>query len=137
MKIVLMVAAGVAVGLTVVVAVLVQILVQLAPVLAVVALAVLVLHLVRWRGRGHAHQAQSWAPPYHTVPAQVPAAAPGSAALPSSQSDPIEELHLRWGPPVAEGLDAAWAITPHGAGKQVRRARAGSRPSGAVRGRRP
>ncbi len=137
MKIMLMVAAGVAVGLTVVVAVLVQILVQLAPILAVVALAVLVLHLVRRHGRGHAHHAEPWAPPYPTVPLQSPAVAPFTAALPSAQSNPIEELHLRWGPPVAADLDAAPAITPHGAGKQVRRARAGSRPSGAGRGRRP
>jgi hypothetical protein len=134
-KILLMAAAGVAVGLTVVVAVLVQILVQLAPVLAVVALAVLVLHLVRRHGRGRTFHAEPWAP-YPAVPLQAPAPAPGAAALPSAQSDPFEGLHLRWGPPASEDLDATPAITPHGAGP-VRRARAGNRPSRAVRSRRP
>jgi hypothetical protein len=135
-KIALMVAAGVAVGLTVVVAVLVQILVQLAPVLAVVALAVLALRLFRRRGGERAVHAEPWAP-YPAVSPQAPVAAPVAAALPSVQKDPFEELHLRWGPPVSEHLDAAPAWSPHGAGTPVRRGRAGSRPSHTVRGRRP
>ncbi|BBY96382.1 hypothetical protein MGALJ_60510 (plasmid) [Mycobacterium gallinarum] len=136
MKIVLTVAAGVAVGLTVVVAVLVQILVQLAPLLAVVALAALVLRLVRRRSSGRAFRTEPWAP-YPTVPTQAPAAAPVTAALPSAESAPVEELHLRWGTPAVEDLDAIPTIAARGAGTQVRHARAGSRPSRAARGRRP
>lgn len=132
MKIVLMVAAGVAVGLTVVVAVLVQILVQLAPVLAVVALAALVLHVLRRRGRGRVTPAAQWAP----YPAVSPQPAPTAAALPRAEIDPAEDLHLRWGPPETEDLDVAPAMT-HAAATHVRRARAGNRPSRAVRGRRP
>lgn len=133
MKIVLMVAAGVAVGLTVVVAVLVQILVQLAPVLAVVALAALALHVLRRRGRSGVAPAAQWAP----YPAVPPQPAPTAAALPHAEINPAEELHLRWGPPeTEEDLDVAPAMT-HAAGTHVRRPRAGNRPSGAVRGRRP
>lgn len=133
MKMLLMVAAGVAVGLTVAVAVLVQIIVQLAPVLVVAALAALVLHLLRRRGRGRLSPTQPWAP-HPVVPAQ---AAPAAVGLPSAESDPVEGLHLRWGPPACEDLDAAPAITPHAVGTPVRRPHAGSRPPRAVRGRRP
>lgn len=133
MKIVLMVAAGVAVGLTVVVAVLVQALVQLAPVLAVVALAAVVLHVLRRRGRSRVAPAAQWAP----YPAVPPQPAPTAAALPRAEIDPAEELHLRWGPPETEDLDVAPAAVTHAAGTHVRRARAGSRPSRAIRGRRP
>lgn len=136
MKIVLMVAAGVAVGLTVVVAVLVQVLMQLAPVLAVVALAVLVLRLVLRRGSDRGVRDQTWGP--HPVPAQPPAAAPFTPALPSSASDPMQELHLQWGPPAHENLDAIPipASAPR-AGTQIRRPRAGNRPSRVGRGHRP
>lgn len=133
MKILLIAAAGVAVGLTVVAAVLVQILVQLAPVLAVVAFAALVLHVLRRHGRSRVAPGAQWAP----YPAVLPQPATTASALPRGVIDPAEELHLRWGPPETEDLDVAPAMTPYAAGTHVRRARAGNRPSRAVRGRRP
>jgi len=138
-KTMLMVAAGVVVGFTVVIAVLVQILVQLAPVLVAVAVAVLVLHLVRNRRPRQNVQvlpAAPWTPP-HVAPAG-PAAipAPRAAALPTAAA-PVEDLYLRWGPSATESLDSVPAFTPRAALPPGRRARAGSRPTGNDRGRRP
>lgn len=142
MKTVLMVAAGVVVGFTVVIAVLVQILVQLAPILVAVAAAVLVLRLVRSR-RPRQNDVQvlppraaPWTPTYVAPTPQAPVPAPRAAALPTSAA-PVEDLYLRWGTSESEDLDSVRAFTPRAALPQGRRARAGSRPTGNDRGRRP
>ncbi|WP_428994937.1 hypothetical protein [Mycolicibacterium chubuense] len=134
----LMVAAGVVVGFTVVIAVLVQLLVQLAPVLVAAAVAVLVLHLVRNRRPRQNVQvlpAASWVPP-HVAPApQAPIPAPRATALPTAA--PVEDLHLRWGPSESVSPDSVPVFTPRAALTPGRRHRAGSRPTGSDRGRRP
>lgn len=139
MKIVLMVAAGVAAGLTVVIAVLVQILVQLTPVLVAFAISVLVLHLVRGRrSRPNVHVLPAAPyPPHHFAPAaQAAIPAPRTAPVPTAGA-PVEDLYLRWGPSGSEGSDAGPAFRPAAAWTPARRARAGSRPTGVDRGRRP
>ncbi|WP_246241445.1 hypothetical protein [Mycolicibacterium madagascariense] len=135
----LMVAAGVVVGFTVVIAVLVQILVQLTPVLVAAAVAILVVHLLRNRRPRQNVQVLPAAPwtPTHVAPAtQAPIPAPRAAALPAT-AGPVEDLYLRWGPSETEGLDTAPKFTPRAAVPPGRRSRAGSRPTGSDRGRRP
>lgn len=139
MKTMLMVAAGVAVGCTVVIAVLVQILVQLTPVLVAVAVAVLVLHLVRNRRprqNGQVLPAAPWTPPYVPPAPQAPVPSPSTVAAPAAAA-PVTDLYLRWGPSEPEGLDTAPVFTPRVALPAGRRGRAGSRPTGSDRGRRP
>ncbi|MBU8841272.1 hypothetical protein [Mycolicibacterium goodii] len=138
MKTVLMVAAGMAVGLTVVVAVVVQILVQLAPILVAAAVAAVVLQLVRSRRQRpnvHVVPAAPWVAPY-SAPAPQPLPAPHSAALPTAGAA-VEDLYLRWGPSTSESPDSVPTFTPRTALPPGRRARAGSRPAGSDRGRRP
>ena len=135
MKTMLMVAAGVVVGCTVVIAVLVQILVQLAPILVAVAVAVLVLHLVR-NHRPRRNVQILPAAPYGAPAAPAVIPAPRAVALPTAAA-PVEDLYLRWGPSESESLDSVPAFTPRAALPPGRRARAGSRPAGSDRGRRP
>lgn len=143
MKIVLMVAAGVVAGLTVVLAVVVQLvafavqtLIQWVPVLVVLAVAVLMLRLMRRRGGAPAAYAEPW-PRYPAMSLPAPVSAP--PVLGSVERDQVEPLHLLWGPPVAGNLDldAAPATISHEPGARVRRERAGTRPAREVRSRRP
>ena len=120
-----MVAAGMAVGMTAALAVLIQVLEQLAPLVVVAVLALMVLHVIRRRGRGQTDRTDQGSPRIATLPSPAPISAPHDR-----EPEPI----LRWGPPTYEdrGVPAA-----HRASITARRAHSRTHPSRPAGGRRP